>query len=129
MNIYTYIYIYIYIYTYIYTHTHTYTHTYIRTIDTYTSNLVLVTARALAAHLARLKRRGCVRKRRRHPVSVSPCPLHDIVITIIVWCMANTRVGAGGGRMLQNGRAIVLQSCGKYSAGGYPWMTDSCTKA
>jgi len=35
-------------------------------------------------------------------------PLHDIAITNIVWCMAQ-KGGVGGGRILRNGRAIVLQ--------------------
>ena len=35
-------------------------------------------------------------------------PLHDIAIANIVWCMAYER-GVGGGRILRNGRPIVLQ--------------------
>jgi len=35
-------------------------------------------------------------------------PLHNIAITNIVWCMAYNR-GVGGGRILSNGRAMVLQ--------------------
>jgi len=37
------------------------------------------------------------------------CPLHDIVITNIVWCMAYIReVGGRGDRILPNSRALVL---------------------
>jgi len=49
-------------------------------------------------------------------VYVTGWPLHDIVITNIVWCMAYTG-GAAGGRILRNGRAIVLQS-GRLCKGG-----------
>jgi len=38
-------------------------------------------------------------------------PLHDIVITNIVWCLAYQRE-VEGGRILSNSRAIVLQQCG-----------------
>jgi len=37
-------------------------------------------------------------------------PLQDIAITNIVWCMAYTEGGGPvGGRILRNGRALVLQ--------------------
>ena len=36
-------------------------------------------------------------------------PLDDIAITDIAWCMALKRGGVGGGRILRNGRAKVLQ--------------------
>ena len=42
-------------------------------------------------------------------ISATPMlPLHDIAITNIVWYMAYTR-GVGGGGILRNRRAIVLQ--------------------
>jgi len=39
-------------------------------------------------------------------------PLHDILVTNSVWCMAYKR-GVWGGRILPNSRAIVLQQCGQ----------------
>jgi len=42
------------------------------------------------------------------PPHPAPWPLHDIAITNIVWCMAY-KGSVGGGRILRNGRAIVLQ--------------------
>jgi len=42
-------------------------------------------------------------------------PLHEIVITNIIWCMAYKREVEGGGRILLNSRAIVLQQCGQCS--------------
>jgi len=40
-------------------------------------------------------------------------PLHDIGITNIVWCMAYKRGVGGGGRILRNGRAIVVHQGGQ----------------
>ena len=38
-----------------------------------------------------------------------PWPFHDTDITDIVWCMVLKGGFGGGGRILRNGRAIVLQ--------------------
>jgi len=47
------------------------------------------------------------------PLSLSCWPLHDIVITNIVWCTAYIRGGWERGRILLDSRAIVLQQCGQ----------------
>ena len=36
-------------------------------------------------------------------------PLQDIAITNTVWCIAYAGGGSGGGHILRNSRAIVLQ--------------------
>ena len=51
------------------------------------------------------------------PVSNATWPLHEIAITNILWCMACKKV-SGGGRILCNSRAIVLQWCGQCRWGG-----------
>ena len=55
------------------------------------------------------------------PVGCSPSPLHDIVITNSVWCMAYQRQvegGRGGGSILPDSRATVLQQCGQCRRAG-----------
>ena len=56
-------------------------------------------------------------------------PLHDIVITNIVLCMAYTGGGGGGRRTLRNRRAIVAIVRAMQVGGDNRRRIDSCTKA